>query len=101
MNLTGTPPFQTPSPVELCYNAAEEICAILELCNECIPQLPCDLIFPIFNAARTLLHKLRHSSIDLPTTQRQLELCFSWLSVFGKNWKSAREREKVIHECKF
>lgn len=64
--------------------------------------MPCDLIFPIFTAASTLLHESRQKGMDLVVDNRaQLRLCLYWLSVFGNNWKSAGERQKMFNERKY
>lgn len=94
------PPFNTADPADLCVQAAKDICVILEIYSDYIQRLPCDLIFCIFTAAGTLLHHLRQSHIiDSAETRRHLRLCIYWLSVFGKNWKNAGERQKLLNEC--
>lgn len=97
----GYPPFDTPDPSQICYQSAKEICIILEAYSGYLIQMPCDLIFPIFTAASTLLHNLRQNSTpESQDTRRQLRQCLYWLTIFGKNWKSAGERQKLFNDCK-
>ncbi|KAI9732920.1 MAG: hypothetical protein M1818_007353 [Claussenomyces sp. TS43310] len=98
MASTALPPFNTADPSEMCFQAAKDICRILEIYSDYLQRLPCDLIFCIFTAAGTLLHHLRQSDVDSNGTRRYLRLCIYWLSVFGKNWKNAGERQKLLNE---
>lgn len=95
---TGYPPFNTPDPSRIIYDCAKEICTILEAYNSYLVQMPCDLIFPIFTAASTLLHESRQSPTESAESKRQLRQCLYWLSIFAKNWKSAGERQKLFNE---
>lgn len=98
MEQTGFPPFNTPNPSQIIYESAKDICTILEAYNNYLVQMPCDLIFPIFTAASTLLHDLRQSTTESSDSKRQLRQCLYWLSIFAKNWKSAGERQKLFNE---
>jgi len=89
------------SPLEACLQAANSICLILEKYFERLPGLPCDMVFPIFTAASTLLyHSKQTQSSDGLETRRRLKLCIHWLSVLGRSWKTAGARQQLLADGK-
>src|SRR3954465_13128522 len=74
------------TPLDVCCNAAEQICQIV---GDHVPdpyKFPCNLIFPIKTAATTLAH---YASLDRLTPDcrydKLLAMCIRWLSVLGRN----------------
>src|SRR3954463_938262 len=89
------------SPLDVCLVAANEICFILEKYFDRLPGLPCDMVFSVFTAASMFLHHSKqHGSDDGFETRRKLKLCIHWLSVWGKSWKSAGARHKLLDDSK-
>ncbi|KAH8597383.1 fungal-specific transcription factor domain-containing protein [Bisporella sp. PMI_857] len=88
------------SPLEVCLQAANNICLILEKYFDRLPGLPCDMVFPIFTAASTLLyHSKQVQNNDSLETRRRLKLCIHWLSVLGKSWKTAGARHQLLADA--
>lgn len=86
----------SPSPHDVCLDAARKICTTLEKYFERLLGLPCDMVFSVFLAASTLLYHSKHSRDDEVEIRRQLQLCIRWLSALGKSWKSAGARHKML-----
>jgi len=88
----------TPSPHDVCLQAANQICCTLEQYFDRQLGLPCDMVFSIFTAASTLLYHSKNSNAEQIETQRRLKLCIHWLSVLGKSWKSAGARQQQLDQ---
>ncbi|KAH8813352.1 fungal-specific transcription factor domain-containing protein [Xylogone sp. PMI_703] len=87
-------PATSQNPANICLQAANNICLIVEKYADRLHGLPCDMIFPIFTAASTLLYHLKES--EDPEIRRRLKLCIHWLAIFGKSWKSAGTRYQLL-----
>lgn len=89
----------TPSPYDICLDAANRICFILEKYLDRLAGGPCDMVFSIFTAASVLL---RHTKQAEPgsanDTRRRLKLCIHWLSVLAKSWKIAGARHQLLDD---
>ncbi|KAG9249284.1 fungal-specific transcription factor domain-containing protein [Calycina marina] len=93
-------PESSSDPLDICLQAANNICLILEKYIDRLPGLPCDMVFPIFTAASTLLcHSKQSQSNDGLETRRRLKLCIHWLSILGKNWKTAGARQQLLSDA--
>jgi hypothetical protein len=90
----------TASPLNVCLDAAKNICHVLEKYFDRLLGLPCDMVFSVFTAASTLLYHSKNSKGDDADTQRNLKLCIHWLSVLGKSWKSAGARHQLLADSK-
>ena len=90
----------SPDPFDVCLQAANNICLVLEKYFDRLLGLPCDMIFSVFTAASTLLYHSKNSKKADPENQRRLKLCVHWLSVFGKSWKSARARHEILADSR-
>lgn len=100
---TGREPFRTIDPSDVCFQASQEICLLLESYSEYLPRLPSDLIFIIFMVTETLFRRAQHSpssEAELPSIRRHLKQCLKWLVVFGSNWKNASARKKLLDESR-
>jgi hypothetical protein len=91
----------TSSPLDVCLQAANQICFTLEHYFERLLGLPCDMVFSIFTAASTLLYHSKHSKSEDIENQRRLKLCIHWLSVLGKSWKSAGARQELLADSRY
>jgi hypothetical protein len=89
-------PSEIPSPLELCFRAATNICLVLEKYFDHLLGLPCDMVFSVFTAASTLLYHSKHVQDVGPDARRHLRLCIRWLSILGKSWKSAGARHQLL-----
>ncbi|KAK0124159.1 hypothetical protein ONS95_009142 [Cadophora gregata] len=89
---------ESPHPLDVCLEAANNICIVLEKYIDRLLGLPCDMVFSVFTAASTLLYHSKMSKEPTPETSRRLKLCIRWLSILGKSWKSAGARHQVLSE---
>jgi len=91
----------TSNPHEICLEAANRICVILERYLERLLGGPCDMVFTIFTAASILLHCSKKveaaAAVDV---RRRLTQCIHWLSVLGKSWKTAGTHHQLLNDCK-
>ncbi|RFU27423.1 hypothetical protein B7463_g8922, partial [Scytalidium lignicola] len=90
----GTNPADSQNPAHICLQAANNVCLIVEKYADRLHGLPCDMIFPIFTAASTLLYHLKEA--EDPEIRKRLKLCIHWLAIFGKSWKSAGTRYQLL-----
>jgi hypothetical protein len=88
------------NPLEVCLQAANNICLVLEKYFDRLLGLPCDMIFSVFTAASMLLYQSKQSQDANGENRRRLQLCVHWLSVFGKSWKSAGARHQLLSDSK-
>jgi hypothetical protein len=89
------------SPYDICLEAANRICMILEKYLERLPGGPCDMVFSIFTAASILLHHSKQVLADeAADTRRRLKQCIHWLSVLGRSWKIAGARHQLLNDRK-
>ncbi|CZR69825.1 related to CHA4-transcription factor [Phialocephala subalpina] len=86
------------NPLEVCLQAANNICLVLEKYFDRLLGLPCDMIFSVFTAASMLLYQSKQSQDVNGENRRRLRLCVHWLSVFGKSWKSAGARHQLLSD---
>lgn len=86
-------------PLDICFSAANNICAILEKYSEYLPRLPCDIIFSIFTAGTILSHYSKQVKPQDRDIQRRLTACVRWLSIFGRSWRSATARRDLLDKC--
>ncbi|XMA18220.1 hypothetical protein WAI453_011011 [Rhynchosporium graminicola] len=86
----------SPDPLEVCLDAAKNICIVLEKYIGRLLGLPCDMVFSVFTAASALLYDSKSSKEPSPETNRLLQLCIHWLSMLGKSWKSAGKRHEML-----
>ncbi|KAH6711870.1 fungal-specific transcription factor domain-containing protein [Leptodontidium sp. MPI-SDFR-AT-0119] len=86
----------SPHPLDVCLEAANNICIVLEKYIDRLLGLPCDMVFSVFTAASTLLYHSKMSKEPTPETSRRLKLCIRWLSILGKSWKSAGARHQML-----
>ena len=90
------------NPLNICLQAANSICLVLEKYFDHLPGLPCDIVFPLFTAASTFLYHSRNVNPDHEkTSQRRLELCIHWLSIFGRSWKTAGARRQLLADSEY
>lgn len=89
------------TPLDVCLESASKICLTLEKYFDRLLGLPCDMVFSVFIAASTLLYHSKHSRNDEVDTRKRLQLCIHWLSAFGKSWKTAGARHKMLSDSKF
>lgn len=87
-------------PLEISFLAADKICQILEAHVENLQKFPCDLIFPIFTTASTLLHykQIRQGTPNQTSLFDRLAMCIRWLSILGSNWKIAGKSKSKLTE---
>ncbi|TVY45918.1 putative transcriptional regulatory protein [Lachnellula occidentalis] len=93
--------FAEPSsnPHDICLEAANRICVILERYLERLLGGPCDMVFTIFTAASILLHcSKRVEAAAAVDVRRRLQQCIHWLSVLGKSWKTAGTHHQLLHD---
>lgn len=95
--LEGNNSTNAPNPSHVCLQAANNVCLIIEKYVDRLYGLPCDMIFPIFTAASTLLYHLKESEDSV--IRQRLKLCIHWLAIFGKSWKSAGTRYQLLADC--
>ncbi|KAL2060119.1 hypothetical protein VTL71DRAFT_9941 [Oculimacula yallundae] len=86
---------EASNPLEVCLEAANNICIVLEKYIGRLLGLPCDMVFSVFTAASTLLYDSKTKEPS-PETSRRLKLCIHWLSMLGKSWKSAGSRHQML-----
>jgi hypothetical protein len=92
-------PDSAINPLNICLQAANNICLILEKYFDRLPGLPCDMVFSVFTAASFLLYNSKHSGTEVGVeSQRRFKLCVYWLSVLGKSWKSAGSRQQLLSD---
>ncbi|CAG8950628.1 hypothetical protein HYFRA_00002837 [Hymenoscyphus fraxineus] len=85
------------SPFDICLQAAQNMCSILEKYLERLSWWPCDMVFSIFVAATVLLHHSKQANGEVAVeTKGRLKLCIHWLSVLGKSWKTAGARQQLL-----
>ena len=89
-------PQKSPSPLKICFVAANDICDILEGYADNLPKLSCDMIFPIYISASTLSHYSKQIGREDPLTQRRVDMCVKWLQILGKSWKNAGTRQQML-----
>ncbi|TVY15995.1 putative transcriptional regulatory protein [Lachnellula arida] len=89
----------TSNPHDICLEAANRICVILEKYLERLLGGPCDMVFTIFTAASILLHCSKKveaaAAVDI---RRRLKQCIHWLSVLGKSWKTAGTHHQLLND---
>ncbi|KAH7318942.1 fungal-specific transcription factor domain-containing protein [Rhexocercosporidium sp. MPI-PUGE-AT-0058] len=86
----------SPNPLDVCLEAANNICTVLEKYIDRLLGLPCDMVFSVFTAASTLLYHTKMSKEPTSETNRRLKLCIHWLSILGRSWKSAGTRHQML-----
>lgn len=90
------------NPFDICLQAANNMCSILEKYLERLSWWPCDMVFSVFVAATILLHHSKQASGEVAAeTKRRLKLCIHWLSVLGKSWKTAGARQQLLTDCMY
>lgn len=88
----------TIDPFEICVYAANNICSVLNKYSNLLQDLPCDLVFCIFMAAMIHLRRYRQAGPDASHAQHCLQQCTQWLTMLGKQWKSAEVRHQLLQE---
>lgn len=86
-------------PLEVCCDAAERICQIVEGHVSDLFKYPCNLLFPIFTAASTLAHysEQKKNVTEERRVENHLDMCIRWLSILGRNVKDAKAfNERMI-----
>ncbi|TVY81517.1 putative transcriptional regulatory protein [Lachnellula suecica] len=89
----------TTNPYDVCLEAANRICLILERYMGRLPGGPCDMVFSIFTAASIFLHHSKQVQTDTSVdTHRRLKQCIDWLSILGKSWQIAGARQQLLND---
>jgi hypothetical protein len=85
-------------PLEVCCDAAERICQIVEAHVSDLFKYPCNLLFPIFTAASTLAHysEQKKDRAEERRVANNLDMCIRWLSILGRNVKDAKSFTATI-----
>ncbi|KAE8451460.1 hypothetical protein EG329_004089 [Mollisiaceae sp. DMI_Dod_QoI] len=89
---------ESASPFDVCLQAANNTCLVLEKYFDRLLGLPCDMIFSVFTTASMLLYQLKRGEDANGESRRRLRLCVRWLSVLGKSWKSAGARHQLLSD---
>ncbi|KUJ08652.1 uncharacterized protein LY89DRAFT_599174 [Mollisia scopiformis] len=95
LNTGGT---DSANPLDVCLQAANNICLVLEKYFNRLLGLPCDMIFSVFTAASMLLYQSKQRQDASGEYRPRLRLCVHWLSVLGKSWKSAGARHQLLSD---
>ena len=90
-------------PLEVSFASAKRICEILQVHAVNLQRFPCDLIYPIFTTASTMLYYLQvhRGTVDDRTITHQLRMCISWLSTLGSNWRQAGKSKDKLTQGSF
>lgn len=84
------------NPLQVCLQAASNICLVLEKYFDRLPGLPCDMGFSVFTAASILLYHSKHvQDNDGFETRRRVKLCVQWLSTLGKFCSTTGVRHQI------